>query len=68
MSYQILMEFEHEGNPLFEIRSHYREQSHDAVISSIYSLLTLLDFSNQKLDDDVIIDHMKARVEALRYT
>lgn len=67
MSYQILMEFEHEGNPLFEVRSHYREHPHDVVISSIYTLITLLEFSNQKLDDDVI-DHLKARIENLRFS
>lgn len=67
MSYQIKMLFEHEGNPLFEVCSHYRVQPHDSVISAMYALISLLDFSNQKLDDD-IIDHLKTRIEQLRYT
>ena len=65
MSFQSTIKFSHEGNPYLTITSDYREYAHDMVLSSIYSLLALLDFSDKKIDDD-IIDHLKMRVEELR--
>ncbi len=65
MSYQSIIKFTHCSDTYLTIQSTYTEYAHDMVISSIYSLLALLDFSDHKFDDDVI-DHLKMRVEELR--
>jgi hypothetical protein len=65
MSFQSIIKFQHEGNEYLTVQSSYSKYAHDMVISSIYSLLALLDFSNHRFDDD-LIDHLKMRVEELR--
>jgi len=66
MSFQAIIKFSHEGNEYLTVQSSFSEYAHDMVISSIYSLLALLDFSDHKFDDD-LIDHLKMRVEELRH-
>jgi len=65
MSYQSIIKFTVDGDPYLTIQSRYTEHAHDMVISSIYSLLAILDFSDKGFDDQVI-DHLKMRVEELR--
>lgn len=65
MSFQSIIKFSHEGNEYLTVQSSFCEEAHDMVISSIYSLLALLDFSEHRFDDD-LIDHMIRRVEELR--
>jgi len=66
MSFQSIIKFSHEGNEYLTVQSSYAQYAHDMVISSIYSLLALLDFSEHRFDDD-LIDHMIRRVDELRY-
>ncbi len=65
MSFQSTVKFYHGGNNYLTVQSNHTEHAHDMVLSTIYSLLALLDFSLQTFDDDVI-DHLKMRVEELR--
>lgn len=59
------MNFSREGNCYLTITSSYEENAQDMILSSIYNLLVLLDFSDPKLDED-IIDNLKNIVEGLR--
>jgi hypothetical protein len=65
MEYQSIIKFLHEGNEYFTVQSSCTEYAHDMVISSIYSLLNLLDYSDHEFDDN-LIDHLKSRIEELR--
>ena len=65
MSFQSIIKFYHEGHNYLTVQSNHSEYAYDMVLSSIYSLLALLDFSDHKFDDDVI-DHLIRRVEELR--
>ena len=65
MSFQAIIKFSHEGSEYLTVQSAFSEYAHSMVISSIYSLLALLEFSDHKFDDD-LIDHLKMRVEELR--
>ncbi len=66
MSFQSIIKFENCGETYLTIQSHHTDHAYDMVISSIYSLLAILDFSENKFDDDVI-DCLKMRVEELRH-
>lgn len=66
MSYRINMEFEHEGDPLFDIRSQCRSTPADVIISTIFSLINILEFSEYKIYDNDVIDGLKARIESFR--
>ncbi len=65
MSYQIKMSFEHEGDPIFELRSNYMNIASDCIISGIHSLISLLEFSSIKIEDDELND-LKYRFEIFR--
>ncbi len=65
MSYNAIITFHDCGDDYLTITSPYRENPQDMVISSIYNLLSLLDFGDNKFEDDVI-DHLKMRIEELR--
>lgn len=65
MSYQTTIEFTYDSNHLFTIHSPYREYSHDVIISSLHTLISVLEFSSQKFDEDYI-DQLKNRLEDLK--
>jgi len=65
MNFQSTIHFNNNGEEYLTITSSPSEYAHDMVLSSIYSLLALLDFSEHRFDNEVI-DHLKMRVEQLR--
>jgi len=65
MSFQAIIKFSHEGSEYLTVQSSCSENAHDMIISSLHSLLALLDLSDHRFDDD-LIDHMIKWVEGLR--
>lgn len=66
MSFQSIIKFNQHSETYLTIQSGYVENAYDMVLSSVYSLLALLDFGEHRFDDEVI-DHLKMRVEELRH-
>ncbi len=65
MSFQSTISFVHNGEKYLTVTSGPSEFAHDMVISSICSLIALLDMGDHKFDDD-LIDNLQARIEAYR--
>lgn len=64
MSFHSTIHFNNNGEEYLTITSSPSEYVHEVVVSSIYSLLALLEFSEHRLNNEVI-DHLKMRVEQL---
>lgn len=65
MMFQSIITFTNNENTYLTVNSESVEYAHDMVLSSICILLSLLEFGDNKFDDDVI-DHIKNRVEKFR--
>jgi hypothetical protein len=67
MSFQSITTFNKGDETYFTISSEHKEYFHDMVLCTINNLLAILEFSNHKFDDEVV-EHLKMRLEELRYT
>jgi len=66
MNFQAVIKFHQNGESYFSIQTTHHETAHDMLVDCVFSMLFLLQMGDHKFDDDVI-DHLKKRVEELRY-